>query len=171
MAPMSKDAYDTALKNAETQYKADKDACSSRTGNAKDICLAEASGREKVAKADADAAYKNTSKARDDSRVARAEATHNVAKQKCDELSGNPKDVCVKEANAALVKAKADAKVDQVAAETREDSAMKQADARRQAAEDKRDADYKVAVEKCDALTGAAKSTCISDAKFRYGKS
>jgi hypothetical protein len=171
MAPMSKDAYDTALKNAETQYKADKDACSSRTGNAKDICLAEASGREKVAKADADAAYKNTSKARDDSRVARAETTHNVAKQKCDELSGNPKDVCVKEANAALVKAKADAKVDQVAAETREDSAMKQADARRQAAEDKRDADYKVAVEKCDALTGAAKSTCISDAKFRYGKS
>ena len=48
---------------------------------------------------------------------------------------------------------------------------MKQADARRQAAENKRDADYKVAVEKCDALTGAAKSTCVSDAKLRYGKS
>ena len=77
----------------------------------------------------------------------------------------------MKEANAARVKAKADAKVDQVAADTKEDSAMKQADARRQAAENKRDADYKVAVEKCDALTGAAKSTCVSDAKLRYGKS
>ncbi len=77
----------------------------------------------------------------------------------------------MKEANAALVKAKADAKVDQVAADTQQDSAMKQADARRQAAEDKRDADYKVAIEKCDALTGAAKSTCVSDAKLRYGKS
>jgi len=171
MAPISKDAYDTAVKNAEAQYKVDKDACASRGGNAKNLCLAEASGKEKIAKADAEAAYKSTPKAREDARVARAEATHNVAKEKCDELSGNPKDVCVKEANAALVKAKADAKVDQVAADTKEDSAMKQADARRQAAEDKRDADYKVAIEKCDALTGAAKSTCVSDAKLRYGKS
>ncbi len=170
VAPISKDAYDTTVKNAETQYKIDKDACSSRSGNAKDICLADASGREKVAKADAEAAYKNTPKAREDARVARAEATHNVAKEKCDDLTGNAKDICVKEADAALVKAKADAKVDRVAADTKEDSAMKQADARRQAAEDKRDADYKVAVEKCDAFTGSAKNTCISDAKLRYGK-
>src|ERR1700692_1211206 len=41
VAPISKDAYDIAVKNAETQYKVDKDACSSRSGNAKDICLAE----------------------------------------------------------------------------------------------------------------------------------
>src|SRR6266513_4736948 len=169
--PISKEAYDTAVRNAETQYKIDKDACSTRSGNAKDICLAEASGKEKIAKADAEAGYKSTPKAREDSRVARAEATYNVAKQKCNELSGNSKDVCVKEANATMVKAKADAKVEQVAADTKEDSAMKQADARRQAAEQKRDAEYKVAIEKCDALTGAAKSTCVSDAKLRYGKS
>jgi hypothetical protein len=169
-APISKDAYDTAIKNAETQYKIDKDACSSRSGNAKDVCLAEANGKEKVAKADAEAAYKNTPNAREEARVARAEAAHGVAKEKCDDLAGNPKDVCVKEAAAALVKAKADAKVDRVSADTKQESAMKQADARKEAAEDKRDADYKVAIEKCDALSGAAKSTCISDAKLRYGK-
>ena len=49
-------------------------------------------------------------------------------------------------------------------------SAEKTADARRDAAEDKRDADYKVAIEKCDALTGASKDTCVRDAKVRYGK-
>ena len=80
MAPISKEAYDTAVRNAETQYKTDKDACSSRSGNAKDICLEEAKGKEKVAKADAEAAYKATPKAREDARVARAEATHGVAK-------------------------------------------------------------------------------------------
>jgi hypothetical protein len=170
-APISKDAYELAVKNADTQYKMDKDACSSRSGNAKDICLAEASGKEKVAKADAEAAYKTTPKAREDARVARAEATHGVAKEKCDELSGNAKDVCVKEADAALIKAKADAKVDRVAADTQQESAMKQADARKQATEDKRNADYKVAVEKCDALTGPAKNACVSDAKVQYGKS
>jgi hypothetical protein len=169
--PISKDTYDTAIRNAETQYKIDKDACSSKSGNAKDICVAEASGKEKVAKSDAEAAYKNTPGAREDARVARAEATYNIAKEKCDELSGNPKDVCVKEANATLVKAKADAKVDRVSADVKQDSAMKQADARKEAAEDKRDADYKIAIEKCDVFTGAAKSTCISEAKLRYGKS
>ncbi len=99
--PISKEAYDTAVRNAETQYKIDKDACSTRSGNAKDICLAEASGKEKIAKADAEAAYKNTPKAREDARIARAEATHNVAKEKCDDLSGNAKDVCVKEADSS----------------------------------------------------------------------
>jgi len=170
-APISKDAYDTIVKNADMQYKTDKDACASRSGNAKDICLAEASGKEKVAKADAEAAYKNTPKLREDARVTRAEATYDVAKEKCDDLSGNSKDVCVKEANAALVKAKADAKVDRVAAETRLDAETKQIDARNEATKNKRDADYKVAIEKCDALAGTAKDSCVSGAKVQYGKS
>jgi hypothetical protein len=170
-APISKDAYDTIVKNADLQYKTEKDACASRSDNAKDICLAEASGKEKIAKADAEAAYKNTPKLREDARVTRAEATYNVAKEKCDGLSGNPKDVCVKEANAALVKAKADAKVDRVAAETRLDADTKQVDARNEATKNKRDADYKVAIEKCDALAGTAKDSCVSGAKVQYGKS
>ncbi len=170
LVPMSKDTYDMAVKNAEAQNKVDKDACSSRTGNAKDICLAEANGKEKVAKADAEAAYKNTPKAREDMRDTRAEATYNVAKQKCDALAGNPKDVCVKEADAALIKAKADAKVDRVAADAQKEAATKQADARKDASADKRDAEYKVAIEKCDAFAGSAKDSCVSNAKVQFGK-
>ena len=68
-------------------------------------------------------------------------------------------------------KATADAKVDRVAADTRNTSVAKTAEARRDATEDKRDADYKVAAEKCDALSGAAKDTCMQNAKMRYGKS
>ena len=72
--PISKDAYTTAKKNADAQYKIDKDACSSQSGNAKDICVAEAKGKEDVAKAEAEAAYANTPKARENARVARAQA-------------------------------------------------------------------------------------------------
>ena len=168
---MSKDARDTAYKNAEAQYKTDKAACGSLTGNAKDVCMEEAKGKEKVAKAEADAAYKDTPKARESARLARADATYNVAKEKCDDLSGNAKDVCVKEAKAAYVKAKADAKVDRVASDTPNTAAQKTAEAQRDAAEDKRDANYKVAIEKCDSLAGTAKDTCVRDAKVRYGKS
>jgi hypothetical protein len=44
-------------------------------------------------------------------------------------------------------------------------------EARTDAAEDKRSADYKVAAEKCDALAGEAKNTCVAAAKVQFGKS
>ena len=169
--PMSKDAYVLAKKNADAQYKIDSDACSALSGNAKDICIAEAKGRDNIAKAEAEAAYENTPKARQNARVAHAQANYNLAIEKCDDLAGNRKDVCVKEAKAGLVKGKADAKVDRVAADTRHDAATKQADAREEANAEKRDAEYKVALEKCDALAGPAKDACVSDAKAQYGKS
>ena len=54
---------------------------------------------------------------------------------------------------------------------TQQDAATKQADARKEANADKRAADYKVAIEKCDALAGPAKDSCVSSAKVQYGKS
>lgn len=38
------------------------------------------------------------------------------------------------------------------------------------AAEHKRDANYKVATEKCDSMAGGAKSASVSAAKARYHK-
>ena len=100
----------------------------------------------------------------------RAESLYTVADERCDDLAGNPKDVCVKEAKAELVKGKANAKVDRVTADTSNDAAMKQAEVRKDASAVKRDADYKVEIEKCDALAGAAKDACVGSAKARFGK-
>ena len=169
--PMSKSGFAQAKVEADAQYKIDKEACSSQSGNAKDICLAQAKGKDKVAKADAQAAYENTAKARQGARVAHAQAAYDVAIEKCDDQAGNLKDVCVKEAKAGLVKGKADAKVDRVAADTRQEGAAKRTEARDEANAEKRDADYKVALEKCDALAGPAKDSCVSGAKVQFGKS
>ena len=76
----------------------------------------------------------------------------------------------MKEAKAAEVKGKADAKVNKVSSETQHQASAKTASARADAAEDKRDAEYKVAIEKCDSFAGAAKDRCVKDAKARYGK-
>lgn len=43
-------------------------------------------------------------------------------------------------------------------------------DAKKGAATEKVDAYYKVAIEKCDALAGDAKASCISTAKAKLGK-
>jgi hypothetical protein len=158
-AAMTKTDYTQAKERASADYKAAIAHCDTLAGNPKDVCKAEAKAAEKKAKAEAEAAYKNTDKARRDARIEVAEANYMVAKAKCDAMSGNAKDVCVKEAKATETKAKADAKATEKIAAARQD-----------AAEDKRDVDYKVALEKCDSLSGAAKDTCVSNAKAKFGK-
>ena len=168
---MSTDTYRAEKDRIDAAYKAEVAQCKSLSGNAKDVCEVTAKGHRDVKKAEAEATYKNTAKARYDARVAHVEANYKLAKEKCDDLAGNNKDVCVKEAKAAETKGKADAKVDKVATEQAQDSTKKVAEAKQDAAQDKRDADYKVAVEKCDALAGDAKSRCVADAKARFGRS
>jgi hypothetical protein len=167
---MSRDQYKAEKDRIEAQYKSEKDACKAQNGNAKDVCEAQAKAHEKVAKADLEANYKNTDKARYEAQVAKADADYDVAKEKCDDLNGNKKDVCVKEAKASHTKAKADAKVARVSHDQMAKTSDKTAEARRDAREDTREAQYKVAKEKCDALSGNAKDKCVADAKARYGQ-
>lgn len=153
-ANLSKADYQAGKTRISADFKSDKAACASRADNAKDICVEEAKAREKVARAELEYGY--SAKPADQTKVmvAKAESTYAVAKEKCDDLSGNAKDVCVKQAKADEVKALAAAKLSkQVGA------------ARTEAAEDVRDANYKLALEKCDALSGDAKTRCVDAAK------
>ena len=92
----------------ESEYKAAKEKCDAMTGNQKDICVAEAKGKERVAKAENDAKNAKDS-ARAHARVERvkADAAYDVAKQKCQEQKGNEKDVCMKDAKAERDRARA----------------------------------------------------------------
>ena len=179
---MTKDSYKYGADSIAAEYKSATAACGSFSGNANDICKAEAIGKSKVAKAELEANYKPSEDARYNVRVARADAAYAVAKEKCDDMAGNVKDVCVKEATAARTAAKADAmaqmktaKANEKAAEISTDANSKAnekgADARKDAAADKRDADYAVAKEKCDAFASDAKNNCLNEAKARFGKS
>lgn len=178
---MSRDEYGTHKDNISTESKAAKAGCDSLSSNAKDICVAGVKGKERVAVADLEARYKPTSKNAYDARVTRAEADYAVTMEKCDDQAGNVKDVCVKEAKAAQIAAKADAKAQMTAADAnaaanRKSAAARKtadgdsADARKDAAADKRKADYAVAREKCDAFSGDAKDGCMAKAKAQYGK-
>jgi hypothetical protein len=178
---MSKEQYQRGKDNIAAKYKSSSASCGSLSGNAKDICKAEASGNEKVAKAELEAEFKPSVDARYKARVARADANYAVAKERCDDMAGNIKDVCVKEANAATVADKADAKMRMTSDNANEKAAVTSAKAsgkasdasaaaRKDAMADKRDADYLVAKEKCDAFASDAKTTCLNEAKVRFGK-
>lgn len=179
---MSKETYKSGKSAIAADYKSARVACKAVSGNARDICKAEAGGNRKVAKAELEAKFKPSHDTRYQVRVARADADYGVAREKCDDLAGNVKDVCVKEAKAVSVTAKADAKTQLKVSEANFDAAATSAkamrkandqgiDARTDAAADKRNADYAVAIEKCDGLAGDAKSDCVKAAKVRFGKS
>ncbi len=158
-ATMTKADYKADKTRISADYKADKASCAALSANAKDICVEEAKAKEKVARAELEFSY--SGKPGDQTKVleAKAKSAYAVAKEKCDDKAGNDKSVCVKEAKAVETKALADAKMGKKIGEARKD-----------ATEDKRDADYKVAVEKCDAMAGDAKASCIAAAKAKFGK-
>ena len=151
--------YNGVKERVEADYKADKQGCDAMAGNQKDICQEQAKGKQKVALAEAEYAY--TGKPADANKVGivKADAAYAVAKEMCDDKGANAKDVCMTEAKATHAKALADAKLDKKIGEARMD-----------AAEDKRDADYKVATEKCDSVAGDSKTACVNATKVKFNK-
>jgi hypothetical protein len=150
-------------------YKSALNNCARKSGNAKDICIAEARGAEKVARAELEARDKGTSKADAAVRIARAEADYAVSREICADLNGNARDVCLQDAQAALTRAKADAKADRKTEEAHKVANEKVAAARRDADEIKRRADYNAARERCDVLSDSARDRCLADARAKHG--
>jgi len=159
-APMTQDEYRVTKERIEAEFRDSKAACDRLLDHAKDVCREEAKAKDKVARAELE--YNRTGSAKDANRLAetRADAAYSVARERCDDRKGQDKDICVKEATTVHIKALADAK-----------AAAKVGDARRDAAEDKREADFNLAKEKCETLAGENKASCLVDARARFGKS
>ena len=152
-------AYRQARDGARAMYDAQRKQCRGMSGNARDVCVAQAKANRVRAEAKADVTYRGGDRTRLVAARNVAEADYKLAKERCEARTGNAREVCVKEARAAMVATKADAK-----------AARRIGQAQGSAEKEKREAAYKVAVEKCDALPGDAKGACKADAKASYDK-
>lgn len=156
-ANYSKTVLDGAREEVKREYKVNKDLCDKQSGNAKDICVQEAKGMENVAMAWLEFNYSGSPADQKKLNEAIAEARYEVAKEKCDDRSGDAKDLCQREAKTAYDKAQAEAKLNK-----------KVADAMDDAERTRMKADYKLAAERCASLTGDSKDICVASAKARY---
>lgn len=158
-ATLSSATYDMARTELKDSYRSELDACKSQSGNVKDICQETAKGREKVAMAHLQ--YQRTGDAKDMSKLneARYEARYAVDKERCDDQTGNAKSLCTAQAKAARDKSKANVKMTSEVTEATGDAISTTLKA-----------DYKVAQERCDALSGNAKDACMASAKARFGQ-
>ena len=168
-AAVPKDQYRSERDRVQAAYKTALDSCTALKANARDICRAEAKGNYQVAKAELEAQYRPTPKRDDKVKREKAEAAYRLAKEKCDDLSGNAKDVCSKEAKATYVAARGEEKVSRAAVEKGVNSRKANSE-RKEARDDNTDAQYAAAKERCDALSGDAKANCIGDVKKKFGK-
>ncbi len=157
-ANMTNAQYYEAKNQISATYNTDKAACASLARNSKDVCVEEARGKEKVARAQLQHQFSGKPSDQTKLAIAKADSTYGIAKEKCDDLAGNGKDVCVKEAKATQIKSLADVKAGREIGEARTDSSA-----------EKRRADFSVAKEKCDALAGEAKNNCLASAKSKFG--
>jgi hypothetical protein len=158
LAEMPRSEYQTEKDAIAQRYDAARDACAQRAGNAKDVCIKQAELDRTIATGELDVRDRGTADAREDAQRDRINAEFSLADEKCDDLGGNKKSVCEKEARATRDKALADLKAD---------VARQEADTK--AVKERREADYKVALQKCESLAGDAKSACKDDAKRRFG--
>lgn len=151
--------YDGAKANLKTLYKAEREACAPMSGNTKDICVEEVKARDKISHAQLTYNYTGVDKDEQKLYQARYEATYAVAKEKCDDASGQAKSLCVREAKTVRDKAKADLKL-----------TRKVVDAIDDAAASRMKADYKLAAEKCESMPMEGRQVCVATIKARYNE-
>jgi len=99
---LPRDGYHAARKRVAAEYDMDKARCARLEGNARAVCLADARGQAKVARAEVEAQYHPSEQADRSLRVAKAEADYAVARERCGTQKGDAKSACVTRAKAAL---------------------------------------------------------------------
>lgn len=105
---MTQDEYKVAKEKIEADYKVDKTQCDTLKDNAKDVCHKEAKGKEAVAKAELEQQYKPSERHARDVQEEKVKAAYEVAKEKCDDLKGDAKSACEKQAKADQDRGKAE---------------------------------------------------------------
>ena len=95
----TKDRNDYLEARYEAKYKLAKEACYDKSGNAKDVCVADAKAAHDKAKADLKA-NKAVAEAQNDQMEAKLKADYKAANERCDALAGDAKDSCQASARA-----------------------------------------------------------------------
>ena len=165
--------YRNLTQKAETEYRAATAKCDAKSGNDKDVCMAEARLARTRTEAEALSKYNNTAAGRARAHTNVADAEYDLAKAKCDAKSGADKDSCMDNAKSVHTAALADAK----AARTERTTATGSSGSGTTGAggttasgglvtgTDTRDPAKAAAVDKCARMGADAKTGCLVETK------
>ena len=163
--------YRNLTQKAESEYRAAAAKCDAKSGNDKDICMAEARLVRTRTEADALSKYNNTAAGRARARTNLADAEYELAKAKCDAKSGADKDSCMDNAKSVHTAALADAKAERTATTSGNTSSGASSGGSQASGgglvtgTDTRDPAKAAAVDKCAQMGADAKTGCLVETK------
>ncbi|WP_075793041.1 BON domain-containing protein [Massilia putida] len=165
--------YRNLTQKAESEYRAAAAKCDAKSGNDKDICMAEARLARTRTEADALSRYNNTAAGRARAHTNVADAEYDLAKARCGAKSGADKDSCMDNAKSVHTAALADAKAERTERTTAAGSSGSgmtgssgnTASGGVVAGTDTRDPSKAAAVDKCAQVGADAKTGCLVETK------
>jgi osmotically-inducible protein OsmY len=159
--------YRNLTQKAESEYRTAAAKCDARSGNDKDVCMAEARLARTRTEADALSRYNNTAAGRARTRTNVADAEYDLAKARCDAKSGADKDSCMDNAKSVHTAALADAKADRTATTSSGASGggSQASGGGLVTSTDTRDPAKAAAVDKCAQMGADAKTGCLVETK------
>lgn len=167
--------YRNLTQKAESAYRAATAKCDAKSGNDKDVCMAEARLTRTRTEADALSKYNHTAASHAKARANVADAEYDLAKAKCDAKSGADKDSCMDNAKSVHTAALADVKAERSERATATGSSGGGATGASGGGNtgsgglvtgtDTRDPAKAAAVDKCAQMNGDAKTSCLVETK------
>lgn len=164
---MSKDELRAAALAIETELKSATRNCNYFSGNANDICLAEAKAKMLIGMAELAYQFQSSPLLWYEYQVVRLEADYTVAIEVCDDRTSD-RDVCLHEAKAGRAKGLEAAKSkwktsnpSSTAPDNAEVAARKEAE--------QQDANHTAAKALCNLLAGGTKTLCLDKVRVTYG--
>lgn len=108
-AEMSQQEYRAAKKEISALHQEERAACKTMQGNAFDICIEKARGREQISSAELEERYQPSEQNRFQISMANAEAEYGLAKQNCKKWADQAQMNCHEDARKEFMLAKAEA--------------------------------------------------------------
>jgi hypothetical protein len=113
-APMTQAAYAGEKQKIAADFQADRKTCAGVKASVRDVCDAQAKGKQDAALAELEARYQPSAERELKAKTVTADANYAVAKAKCAALEGKAKDRCGTQAKLAREAAIRQAKVEKV---------------------------------------------------------
>lgn len=157
-APVDKDAHRAAMDKAAADYRTAKTKCDAMKGNAEEVCEDEAKLAQARAELDAYTKYDTTGGNLRDARAKVVRAEHELADTQCDATAAGDKDRC--KATASSIRDAALARLD----DRNIDRAVGHSSSGELVSSiDSKDPATASAVQKCEQMTGDARTACVVD--------
>ncbi|MDY0977931.1 BON domain-containing protein [Massilia sp. CFBP9012] len=157
-APVDKEAHRAAMDKAGADYRTAKTKCEAMKGNAEEVCEDEAKLAQARAELDAYTKYDTTGGNLRDARAKVVRAEHELADTQCDATAAGDKDRCKATANsirdAALARLD-DRDIDRAVGHSSSGELVSSIDSK--------DPATAAAVQKCEQMTGDARTACVVD--------